>query len=382
MGIWQIIRREFRQCLKDGRRFVFLFGAALAYLLIFGVLYTPNIVKNIPCIVYDEEQSQLSREFVRHFADSDSFSVVGYAATQEEMQQALREKQAYAAIGIPRDFSKKIKNGESSTLLFMVNGSNIILTNITSSAAQDIAAEFSNKLAARNAAMRLGANEEQLVKRIAPVSCHLRVLYNPTQGYTYFFLLGLAMVAFQQGIFFAVGASTLYEYENYEENIKAWKLILGKFIYYWALSMMSFAMVILMAKDFWGIFLKAPAAQLFLLGGIFCFAAIAFCLFAASLFHTEMQFVRGAIMYPVPAFIFSGYTWPQESMGPVMQNLANFFPLSWLSNTVRELFLSGISAHYIKSIEALLIIGFVCLAAANLTFARGLKKHRPEQVRK
>mgnify|MGYP003585968926 FL=1 len=376
MGIRQIIQREFRQCRKDGRRFVFLFGAALAYLLIFGVLYTPNIVKNIPCIIYDEEQSQLSRELVRNFEDSDSFSIVGYVDTQEKMQQALREKQAYAAIGIPRDFSKKIKTGGYSPFLFMVNGSNIILTNITSSAAQDIAAEFSNKLATRNAAMRLGANEELLAKRIAPVNCHLRVLHNPTQGYTYFFLLGLAMAAFQQGIFFAVGASTLYEYENCEEDIKAWKLIMGKLIYYWVLSMLSFAMVILMAKDFWGIFLKAPATQIFLLGGIFCFAAITFCMLVASLFHTEMQFVRGAIMYPVPAFIFSGYTWPRESMGPVMQSLASFFPLSWLSNTVREFFLSGISAHYIQSIEALLIIGFVCMAAVNFSFARGLKKHR------
>ena len=374
MSMWQIIQREGRQCLKDPRRLVFLFGAAIAYLLVFGVLYMPNIVKDIPCVIYDEEQTQLSRALVRAFEDSDSFRVTGYTDSQEAMQTALRDKTAYAAIHIPRDFSRKVKTGSAGTVLFMVNGSNIILTNITSSAAQDIIAGFSNKVAAKNAALRLGANEQLLAKKIAPVSCHLSVLDNETQGYTYFFLLGLAMVAFQQGIFFAVGASVLYEYENYEAGLSAWKLLTVKILFYWILSMLSFSMFVLMLEKLWGFLLKEPLTQLFLLGGVFSLAAISFCLLAASLFHTEMQFVRAAIMYPVPAFIFSGYTWPMESMSPLLQSMAQFFPLSWLSNTVRELFLSGQSIHYAHSLMALSIMAVVCLLFVNFTFVHGRKR--------
>ena len=54
MSILQILRREAGQCKKDPRRLVFLFGAAIAYLLIFGVLYMPNIVKSVPCVIYDD----------------------------------------------------------------------------------------------------------------------------------------------------------------------------------------------------------------------------------------------------------------------------------------------------------------------------------------
>ena len=83
MQLWQIIKREFRQIfLEDPRRFVFLFGAAVGSLFIFGALYSPNIVKYIPLIVYDEEQSPLSRELIRDFDSSDSFRVTAYAATQ------------------------------------------------------------------------------------------------------------------------------------------------------------------------------------------------------------------------------------------------------------------------------------------------------------
>ena len=38
MRMRQILWRELVQCRMDYRRFIFLFGAALAYLLIFGVL--------------------------------------------------------------------------------------------------------------------------------------------------------------------------------------------------------------------------------------------------------------------------------------------------------------------------------------------------------
>ena len=324
MQLWQIIKREFRQIfLEDPRRFVFLFGAAVGYLFIFGALYSPNIVKYIPLIVYDEEQSPLSRELIRDFDSSDSFRVTAYAATQEEMQQALADKSAYAAIDIPRDFSRKIKQGGASSLLFMVNGSNIVITNITSSAAQDITAAFSDKVAAERAALRTGQNQEKLGKRLAPVSAHLRVLNNPTQGYMLFFLLGLAMAAFQQGIFFSVGASVQAEYLK-REAISWRSLLLGKFITYWGLAMLSFLTVVLIAEFFWEIWLKGSMVQLLLLGGVFSFAFIAFSMLMSSLFHNEMQFVRASILYPVPAFIFAGYTWPQESLGPVM-HLVSYF---------------------------------------------------------
>ena len=375
MQLWQIIKREFRQIfLEDPRRFVFLFGAAVGYLFIFGALYSPNIVKYIPLIVYDEEQSPLSRALIRDFDSSDSFRVTAYAATQEEMQQALADKSAYAAIDIPRDFSRKIKQGGASSLLFMVNGSNIVITNITSSAAQDITAAFSDKVAAERAALRTGQNQEKLGKRLAPVSAHLRVLNNPTQGYMLFFLLGLAMAAFQQGIFFSVGASVQAEYLK-REAISWRSLLLGKFITYWGLAMLSFLTVVLIAEFFWEIWLKGSMVQLLLLGGVFSFAFIAFSMLMSSLFHNEMQFVRASILYPVPAFIFAGYTWPQESLGPVMHLVSYFFPMAWFSNAVRQIFTAGQAAHFTENIAVLLLLGTGFVVLASLVF-----RHRQKQL--
>ena len=93
-------------------------------------------------------------------------------------------------------------------------------------------------------------------------------------------------------------------------------------------------------------------------------------MFFASLFRRGIDFVRAIIVYPVPAFILSGYTWPTEAMGSGMQLLAKLFPLTQLSNTVRELFLMGFSPHFSTSIRNLLILGAVFLAAALWRFPR------------
>ncbi len=295
------------------------------------------------------------------------------------------EKRAYAAIEIPWDFSKKIKTGSSSDVLYMANGANIILTNITSLVVSDILADFSNRLATERVALRTGAEVEMVRHVINPVTPHLRVLHNMTQGYMFFFLLGLAMVAFQQGIFFAVGASITNEYEALTAGAQdgavhgsPWLLLLAKVVYFWFLSMLSYLLVVFLVQNLMGIPLHAPLRELLLLASTFILAAMSFVVLFSACFHKEMEFVRGIIMYPVVAFIFSGYTWPHEAMPTAMQYVADAFPLSFFSKTVRVLFLAGYSPHLWHDMGALLIIALICLPLGGRLFAHKLPHYRQQ----
>lgn len=360
-----LLRREWRQTKGDMRRLVFLFGAAMAYLIVFGMLYVPNIVRYVPAVIYDAAQTARSREIVQAFSDSDSFRITSYAASREEMQRAVLEKDAYVAIEIPADFSRRWAQEGSATVLYMVNGSNIILTNVTSSAAQDILADISNRWGAERTALALGADRNALARRIAPVEAGLRVLYNSTQGYMLFFLIGLAMAAFQQGIIFAVGASVICEKEQNEKDISFKKLLVAKALFYWCFAMLSYLLILAAIRFGLEIPLRAPVWEPVLLGAVYSFCMVFFTSFVASLFQREVQFIRASIMYPVPAFILSGYAWPAEAMGQGMQLLAKLFPMSYLSNNVRELFLMGTAPDYWHSMAVLLVLGtvFGCLAA-------------------
>ena len=370
MGFIALIRRELANAfLHDARRAIFLFGAATAYLILFGILYYPGVVKEIPTVVCDEEHTAYSRLLTRQVDDDERLGLVRVVADEGEARDMLRRKEVYAAVIIPADFSHDILNGRSAKVLFMLNGANIITTNIATTAGNDIVNTFNTRFAARQAALRTSGDEQMLKKRISPVETTLRVLNNPTQSYMMFFMVGLAMAAMQQGIFLAVGAAVQGDFKDTEGLKGAPKaaVLVVKVAVYWLLSVLSFALVCVISYGL-GIPDRASVTALLTLASAFSFAAVSLGLFASSLFHNELQFVRASIMYTVPAFIFGGYTWPLEAMDPVTQVVAQAFPMAWMSNAVRELFLSGHLATLSHNLTALTVMGVIFLSLGSWIF--------------
>ena len=370
MGFIALIRRELANAfLHDARRAIFLFGAATAYLILFGILYYPGVVKEIPTVVCDEEHTAYSRLLIRQVDDDERLGLVRVVADEGEALDMLRQKEVYAAVIIPADFSHDILNGRSAKVLFMLNGANIITTNIATTAGNDIVNTFNTRFAARQAALRTSGDEQMLKKRISPVETTLRVLNNPTQSYMMFFMVGLAMAAMQQGIFLAVGAAVQGDFKDTEGLKGAPKaaVLVVKVAVYWLLSVLSFALVCVISYGL-GIPDRASVTALLTLASAFSFAAVSLGLFASSLFHNELQFVRASIMYTVPAFIFGGYTWPLEAMDPVTQVVAQAFPMAWMSNAVRELFLSGHLAMLSHNLTALTVMGVIFLSLGSWIF--------------
>jgi ABC-2 type transport system permease protein len=367
MGFIALIRRELANAfLHDARRAIFLFGAATAYLILFGILYYPGVVKEIPTVVCDEEHTAYSRLLTRQVDDDERLGLVRVVADEGEARDMLRRKEVYAAVIIPADFSHDILNGRSAKVLFMLNGANIITTNIATTAGNDIVNTFNTRFAARQAALRTSGDEQMLKKRILPVETTLRVLNNPTQSYMMFFVTGLAMAAMQQGFFLAIGAAVQGDFKDTEGLKGAPKaaVLVVKVAVYWLLSVLSFALVCVISYGL-GIPDRASVTALLTLASAFSFAAVSLGLFASSLFHNELQFVRASIMYTVPAFIFGGYTWPLEAMDPVTQVVAQAFPMAWMSNAVRELFLSG---HLATLSYNLTVMGVIFLSLGSWIF--------------
>lgn len=367
MGFIALIRRELANAfLHDARRAIFLFGAATAYLILFGILYYPGVVKEIPTVVCDEEHTAYSRLLTRQVDDDERLGLVRVVADEGEARDMLRRKEVYAAVIIPADFSHDILNGRSAKVLFMLNGANIITTNIATTAGNDIVNTFNTRFAARQAALRTSGDEQMLKKRILPVETTLRVLNNPTQSYMMFFVTGLAMAAMQQGFFLAIGAAVQGDFKDTEGLKGAPKaaILVVKVAVYWLLSVLSFALVCVISYGL-GIPDRASVTALLTLASAFSFAAVSLGLFASSLFHNELQFVRASIMYTVPAFIFGGYTWPLEAMDPVTQVVAQAFPMAWMSNAVRELFLSG---HLATLSYNLTVMGVIFLSLGSWIF--------------
>lgn len=375
MKVWLFLKQEiWKIFITDRRRAIFILGAPLAYLFLFSLLYNTSTINAVPVVIYDEDQTQLSYSLIQIVDDSERFKIVNYAISQDEMESALHEKEAFAAIHIPKNFAKDAKLGHSATVLLMVNGSNIIITNTITNSVQEMISGFNKETAKKLLEAKSGQMPYFASNKVGAIDFRLRVLNNPTQSYLYFFVIGLALAAFQQGVFLAVGASILSD-RNSEmiKNANPFIMIITKLLPYYILALFAFFITIFFAVHLFKLPCKAPLSSLFLLSSAFTSAAVGLSAFLASICKSELTFTRISIIYTVPAFVFSGYTWPQAAMDTFSQVISYAFPLTYVSNTVRELMLAGYSPVLYQNSFILFLFGIILTIIAILCYIHSLK---------
>lgn len=376
MTIGAVVRREFDQIFRKARnRISFIFLAGMVYAVVLGFLYAPGLVKQIPFAVYDADGSALSRAIGRAFEDSDIIAVRSYAESREELMEMIARHEAYGAIEIPADFSEEVKGHGQGRVLLVLDGSNTMLMGSISPEAQQILIAASNHEMARMLALKTGVSQERVGRVLNPVQMEYRVLSNPTRSYLYFFLIGLALASFQAGMLYASGASIHYEYNHAEEtrDTNPYVLLLGKFITYWLCSFAAFTLIMLGAY-FWGLTPKAPVYQLYLLSSSFAASVISWGLLASSLFRREASYVRAVTIYAVPAFILAGYMWPLSSMGSAINLISGVFPMKWVADSMRSLYIAGEAYQWEWNACVLWMGCAVCLALAPLAYRRGVTR--------
>ncbi len=123
MMILPVIKKEFRQIKRDRRALGILIFLPGFLLLLIG--YALNFdVKHLKLVVYDEDRSAASREFVSSLVQSEYFVLVGNVDRTSSIDGLLERGEAAVALVIPADFSKVIHKGGLATVQVIVDGSN------------------------------------------------------------------------------------------------------------------------------------------------------------------------------------------------------------------------------------------------------------------
>ena len=178
MSLWHIVGQEFHMMFEKQRKTLFFLVAfPLLYMLLFGTVYMTSMVKYIPCVVYDQDQSGTSRQLIQAFEDSERYQIVAFVNSEEEMQQYLLNKEAQAAVSIPLDFAKDVKRGKGSQVLVIVNGSNLLFANSLISSAMEIVDTFIAG-AGQKLVEASGFLPEEALGKAAAVQIRVRILHN------------------------------------------------------------------------------------------------------------------------------------------------------------------------------------------------------------
>lgn len=375
MNIGEVIKREFLILWKQPKLLLFIFGGPIGFTLLFGVLYVNNVVKHIPLVIFDNNQTQISRLLTNSFEDSEKYKLIAYVDSEEEMKKCLEERKALAALIIPQDFSNNIKKGLGSQALIMVDGTNMIYANSVTTSANEIIQTFSAGIE-RNYLEALGQMPETATSKAAPVQMRLRLLYNPTLNYSNFMLLGLILTVLQQSIILSSCLSMIQDRDKIEEwqNIQTPWLILGKAVPYTILGTLAFYIAFSFVHYIFLVPYKGNYLTLFWLALGFSFFVTQLGFIYSTVCPDELTATQYSMLYAMPSFLFSGYTWPVDSMNWAGQIVAALSPLKYVTINLRDLALSGYSPKVYSDLGTLVSAAIILFSLTAYITAKKKKK--------
>ena len=155
LGLFRVYCREFKLVLHDPGVILFITFLPLVYPIIYSLIYNPEIVKEVPMVVIDDDRTPLSRELVRNLDACDQVWVRGYAADLPEARRAMDSHKCFAILEIPSGFERKVGRSETAdavmycdmSLLLRYRGFLVATTEVMQAMGSELLAEDINALA-------------------------------------------------------------------------------------------------------------------------------------------------------------------------------------------------------------------------------------------
>lgn len=355
------------------------------FITLLGFMYSSHVVRNIKTVVLDYNNTASSRAIAQGFRDSEKFQVVGQVANEVELRTKMEDREIMAGIVIPEDFDAKIKTGEGSTVLVVINGTNMLFSNAVLSAANEIVGTFS--VGASINSLEGGDNllPGKAKPTAMPIKYSVRVWYNPTFNYTNFLILGLAATIAQQIALLYIAVAlvrekdlgTIKELTSYH----AFEVVLGKLMIHFIINLLSANLVYYLCFSYFQVPFRGNVGTFELLLSVFFLAIMSLGILLSIICKNELEATQLAMLVAVPSFLLSGFTWPAQAMPHAVQIISSVLPLTHFVSEVRDLALMGTNLNQVMpSVYTLLEMTAIFLPLAVWLVHRQLKSevNQPE----
>lgn len=372
--MWEFIIQEIKTWKNRHASIAILFGVPFIFTLLFGYLYSSNVIKNIPMVIYDQDQSQVSRALIQAFSDSERYEIVGQVDSQEELDEYIKEKKAMAALTIPNHLSRDIKQSKIVNLSMEINAANIMYANSVLSTYPEITGLASVGVAVKQLEAMFQP-PAQAVRTAAPARINVRVIDNPTAAYSNFVLPGFTINGWMIAMYLVTSTLLTADYFDLaRRNLPTWAIITGKLLPCWLLAMTSFALSFTLLIGYFHVPLRGSVLHLLSVAGAFSFAVSAFGLFVSSITPNIILVIVNFAVYIMSAFLCCGYSWPSIAFNEFGSIYSAMLPITYCAVTIREVMLSAASPDMLKNILILLAFGIGCCLLATTILSLRYKK--------
>lgn len=354
-----LVRKEYRQIIRDKRTLSALLFLPMFLLIMFGYAVDFD-VHNIKTAIYDCDMTRESRELITLIGTYQYFDVVRNITSLEEIDDLINSEQIQAAIIIPQKFSQKIHRNESSKIQYIVDGVNGNIGAISSNYMIQIVSEYSRNIQVYTA-RRYGLDYKPLI------DVQERVWYNPELKSTLFLIPGLIAFILMITAVISTALSVVREKElNTIEQItvspvKSFELMIGKAFPYMIISLLAGGLILLAGWLIFGVAVSGSLLVLFVASLLFLFGALGQGLLISTIAHSQaVAFMMAILSSLLPTLLLSGFIFRLSSMPVVLQVISYLVPARYFLVILRGVILKGTGFNVYWE-QFLFLIGFSVL---------------------
>jgi ABC-2 type transport system permease protein len=362
----RLIRKEFRQMLRDPRSRRMLFVSPIIQLLIFGYAVNTD-VRNSSTMIVDGDRTATSRALIQTLGATGYFDIQTIANTPADLTSALDRGTVLMGVDIPRGFAADLASGRSPHVQILVDGSTANTANIALGYATQIITAWGLQQTGRRADGQTGS--------LLGVDFRVRAWYNPdleSRAYNVPAVMGniVMMMALLLTSLAIVRERELGTLEQLMVSpLTPGELIIGKTV---PASLIALADMVLVTAvsllwfkiPFQGSFLLLTVSSL-----IFILTGLGVGLLISTISNTQQEAFMSMFLFFLPAMMLSGMMFPVENMPTFLQQLTLLDPIRHYLVIVRGVFLRGTGWGILwPQMLILLAIGLLTLGFATLRF--------------
>lgn len=334
-GFKAILFKEFTVIFRDPTTLFFMFFPPLLQLVAFGFALDMD-VKHMAMVVFDEDNTVESRQFIEKLVNTETFRVVQRVQSAQEMTAIIRRGKAYVGVQIPPEFTRELRAGRNARVQVLVDGSN-----------------SNTALSALNTAMAVAFRESlgillaQTGRRDLPIELRPQMLFNPDMRSPNFFVPGVIGIALQIATVFATALSIVRERERgtleqlLVSPLSPWGLMLGKIVPFLCISSTVAVFFFLVLRWVFFIPIYGSLAALALGTFLYIFTLLSLGLLISTKAENHMQALQMTIALLLPSVFFSGFIFPRETLPTIFNWLSLILPPTYYIDLLRGVVLRG-----------------------------------------
>jgi ABC-2 type transport system permease protein len=348
--VGEIMRKEFRQTLRDPRMRTVLFLPPLVQLVLFG--YAVNLdVRKARLGWMDQDGTPASRALRAAFAGSPYFDIVAAVATEDQERDLLDRGTVMAVVRVLPGFARDVARGRTASVQVLVDGSNSNTAAVVGSYAARVIARFGRGVMREQ-------QEARLVGRTAaaggPVNLDVpaleprpRVWFNEDLLSRNYFVPGVVVNILTLVTLMLTAMAIVREKEigTMEQlmvtPIRPAELIAGKTLPFALVGIADVFLVSGAALLIFRVPFRGSGAVLLAGAVLFLLTTLGMGLLISTISQTQQQAMMSSFFFFTPAFMLSGFTFPIRNMPEPVQYLTYLDPVRYFIEIVRGIFLKG-----------------------------------------